>query len=115
MAEICNKNPVVVVNRLIKLAVHQEEIKCLHRFNHVSTVLILALCKAGSYSPTGMEPCFPCEKGYYQEFEGQSQCTKCNANKTTSGRGSNSTIQCKGIGFQDRTLYDLKVALLIYQ
>ncbi|XP_068737640.1 uncharacterized protein [Montipora capricornis] len=55
----------------------------------------IALCKAGSYSPTGMEPCFPCEKGYYQEFEGQSQCTKCNADKTTSGRGSNSTIQCK--------------------
>ena len=60
-------------------------------FNSSST----ANCKAGSYSPTGLEPCFPCQKGDYQPLEGQSSCFKCNANTTTSRDGSNSSGQCE--------------------
>ena len=60
-------------------------------FNSSST----AYCKAGSYSPTGLEPCFPCQKGDYQPLEGQSSCFKCSANTTTSREGSNSSGQCE--------------------
>ena len=56
-----------------------------------------ALCQPGSYSPTGMEPCFLCDKGYYQTKEGQSSCLECSPNKTTFAEGSNSSTQCKGI------------------
>ncbi|XP_068689881.1 uncharacterized protein [Montipora foliosa] len=54
----------------------------------------IASCKAGSYSPTGLEPCFLCQKGEYQPLEGQSSCFKCSANTTTPGEGSNSSVQC---------------------
>ncbi|XP_015761109.1 PREDICTED: sushi, von Willebrand factor type A, EGF and pentraxin domain-containing protein 1-like isoform X1 [Acropora digitifera] len=54
----------------------------------------IASCKAGSYSPTGLEPCFLCQKGDYQPLEGQSSCFKCSANTTTPGEGSNSSLHC---------------------
>ena len=56
-----------------------------------------ALCQAGSYSPTGMEPCFPCGKGYYQDMEGQHQCRECSPKQTTPAEGSKSSSQCAGI------------------
>jgi len=55
-----------------------------------------ANCKAGSYSPTGLDPCFLCQKGDYQPLEGQSSCFKCSANTTTPGEGSNSSLHCGG-------------------
>ena len=58
--------------------------------------LLTAVCKAGSYSPTGLEPCFPCEKGFYQGTEGQRLCLKCGVHKTTSEEGSTSSKQCRG-------------------
>lgn len=54
----------------------------------------LAVCKAGSYSPTGLEPCFPCEKGFYQEMEGQRLCLNCSVDTTTAEEGSTSSKQC---------------------
>ncbi|XP_067016111.1 uncharacterized protein [Acropora muricata] len=54
----------------------------------------IATCKAGSYSPTGLVPCFPCQKGDYQPLEGQSSCLKCRTNTTTPGEGSNSSVEC---------------------
>jgi len=59
----------------------------------------LALCKPGSYSPTGMEPCFLCTKGYYQTVEGQRSCLECSPTLTTPGEGSNSSMQCAGVYF----------------
>ena len=61
-------------------------------FNSSST----ATCKAGSFSPTGLMPCFPCQKGAYQSLEGQRSCLKCRANTTTPGEGSNSSVECGG-------------------
>ena len=60
-------------------------------------VFMEALCQPGSYSPTKMEPCFLCDKGYYQTKEGQSSCLECSPNKTTSAEGSNSSTQCGGM------------------
>ncbi|PFX23088.1 Fibropellin-1 [Stylophora pistillata] len=54
----------------------------------------LALCKAGSFSPTGLEPCFVCDKGLYQEMEGERHCLKCGVNETTPSEGSNNSMQC---------------------
>ena len=56
----------------------------------------IALCKPGSYSPTGLEPCIQCEKGFYQETEGQRLCIKCGVNTTTPEEGSNSSMLCAG-------------------
>lgn len=58
--------------------------------------ILTAVCKAGSYSPTGLKPCFPCEKGFYQGTEGQSLCLKCRLDTTTSEEGSTSSKQCRG-------------------
>ncbi|PFX23098.1 sushi, von Willebrand factor type A, EGF and pentraxin domain-containing protein 1-like isoform X2 [Stylophora pistillata] len=53
-----------------------------------------AFCKAGSYSPTGLEPCFPCDKGSYQEVDGKKYCSQCAVNQTTTSEGSNSSMLC---------------------
>ena len=64
-------------------------------------VFMEALCKSGSYSPTGMEPCYLCDKGYHQAMEGQSSCLQCGPNQTTSAEGSNNSMQCGGIYLTD--------------
>lgn len=61
------------------------------------------MCKHGSYSPTGLEPCIQCEKGFYQERDGQRLCIKCDINTTTPEEGSNSSLQCAGKN--DRLLF----------
>ena len=55
------------------------------------------VCKAGSYSPSGAQSCFACDKGSYQNMEGQFSCLKCGPNQTTSAEGSISSLQCGGI------------------
>ena len=57
---------------------------------------LTAVCKPGSYSPTGLEPCFLCQKGDYQPLEGQRSCLTCSANTTTPGEGFNSSLHCGG-------------------
>ena len=56
-----------------------------------------ALCRPGSYSSTGMEPCYLCDKGYYQTMAGQSSCLACSPTLTTPIKGSNSSMQCAGV------------------
>lgn len=63
------------------------------------SLFLKALCKAGSFSPTGLEPCIACDKGLYQEMAGQRQCLKCSVNKTTPAEGSNNSTQCGGIKY----------------
>lgn len=70
---------------------------------HPFLYLLTAICKAGTYSPTGLEPCLPCEKGSYQELEGQRLCLKCSPDTTTPEEGSNSSMQCKGTCFLTKT------------
>lgn len=65
--------------------------------------LLTAICKAGTYSPTGLEPCLPCEKGFYQELEGQRLCLKCGPDTTTPEEGTNSSKQCEGTLFLAKT------------
>lgn len=65
-------------------------------FNVFIVVTFKAMCKLGSYSPTGLAPCIPCEKGFFQEMEGRRLCLKCNLGTTTSDKGSSSSKQCAG-------------------
>ena len=41
-----------------------------------------AECQPGRTSETGLEPCFPCPKGYFQAESGTEHCYKC-PNKVT--------------------------------
>jgi len=58
-----------------------------------------------------MEPCFLCEKGYYQAIEGQKSCLQCSLTETTSGEGSNSSVQCGGVYLTTA----VSVCCLLYQ
>ena len=51
-------------------------------------------CPPGAY--TDRLRCVPCEKGQYQDKEGQMGCKPCPANKTTALPGASSIEECKG-------------------
>lgn len=53
-------------------------------------------CAAGTYSQTGVEPCLPCPKGYYQPGVKQTSCLLCGGSKSTYGAGASSFSQCIG-------------------
>ncbi|MCL4136243.1 UNVERIFIED_CONTAM: hypothetical protein GTU68_021071, partial [Idotea baltica] len=54
-------------------------------------------CSPGTYSSTGLEPCFPCPVNYYQPEEGMLSCQACpNANYTVK-RGSVSVSDCQPV------------------
>ena len=38
------------------------------------SILFPVKCAPGTYSPSGVEPCKPCEKGSYQAEEGKLSC-----------------------------------------
>ncbi|XP_038060587.1 sushi, von Willebrand factor type A, EGF and pentraxin domain-containing protein 1-like [Patiria miniata] len=54
----------------------------------------LEICPAGSYSDTGLAPCHPCERRYYQPNNQKRHCVLCPGRTTTSGNGSTSLEQC---------------------
>ena len=61
------------------------------------TRFITAFCKKGFVSPTGLEGCYPCEKGQYQNLTGQTKCLACGENMTTPGDGAARSSDCAGI------------------
>ena len=69
---------------------------CLCMYNNFYNYFFEALCRAGTFSPTGLEPCMKCEKGFYQEEDGQTVCKRCIEGRTTSSEGSNSSAECGG-------------------
>ncbi|KAI0233875.1 hypothetical protein LSAT2_015885 [Lamellibrachia satsuma] len=52
-----------------------------------------AECAPGNFSYDGREPCRPCPTGYYQDQEGQTDCTACSGNSTAQ-EGSTSSDNC---------------------
>ena len=60
--------------------------------------LIIALCKPGTYSSTGLEPtCRKCDYGEIQSKSGMKQCLPCPKGTTTLERGSSHVSMCKGV------------------
>ena len=54
-------------------------------------------CLPGTISETGMEPCFPCPRGYFQERNGSDHCFKCPFKTTTLHQASDSFGDCIGL------------------
>lgn len=51
-------------------------------------------CKAGHFSRTGLVPCYPCPRDYYQPDHGRSYCLSCPFYGTTTITGASSIQRC---------------------
>lgn len=51
-------------------------------------------CIPGSYSETGLQPCIPCDLGYFQAEYGKTSCVMCLGNLTTIDIASDSETSC---------------------
>ena len=54
------------------------------------------MCVPGTYSASGVEPCKPCAKGYYQPEGGKLSCFPCKGKMSTYGPGAKSEADCLG-------------------
>uniref|UniRef100_A0A8C2KBK0 Sushi, von Willebrand factor type A, EGF and pentraxin domain-containing protein 1 n=1 Tax=Cyprinus carpio TaxID=7962 RepID=A0A8C2KBK0_CYPCA len=54
-------------------------------------------CSAGHFSRTGLVPCYPCPRDYYQPEEGRSYCLSCPFYGTTSIAGAKAIQQCSSM------------------
>lgn len=51
-------------------------------------------CLAGEFSRTGLTPCYPCPRDYYQPDPGKSYCLSCPFYGTTTITGARSITDC---------------------
>lgn len=51
-------------------------------------------CLAGEFSRTGLTPCYPCPRDYYQPDSGKSYCLSCPFYGTTTVIGARSITDC---------------------
>lgn len=51
-------------------------------------------CLAGEFSRTGLTPCYPCPRDYYQPDPGKSYCLSCPFYGTTTVIGARSITDC---------------------
>ncbi|XP_045583570.2 sushi, von Willebrand factor type A, EGF and pentraxin domain-containing protein 1 isoform X3 [Procambarus clarkii] len=63
------------------------------------------LCGVGKVSETGLEPCFNCPQGYFQEQPGQTQCFRCPGGGNTPATGTTSMYDCDGVSKDDQAAY----------
>lgn len=56
-----------------------------------------ALCKPGTWSTTGKEPCIACGTDAYQDQNGQTSCKKCPAGLSTGQWSADSSTSCRDI------------------
>uniref|UniRef100_A0A5S6QUS0 Fibropellin-1 n=1 Tax=Trichuris muris TaxID=70415 RepID=A0A5S6QUS0_TRIMR len=59
-----------------------------------SPILCKESCPAGQFSMSGLQPCSPCPKNFYQSEIGQSLCVECGKRKYTEEVGATSPDQC---------------------
>ncbi|XP_071546933.1 sushi, von Willebrand factor type A, EGF and pentraxin domain-containing protein 1-like isoform X1 [Panulirus ornatus] len=62
-------------------------------------------CAAGQVSETGLEPCFDCPIGFFQEGNGQTQCFRCPGGANTHQTGTTSIYECQGVSQGDQAAY----------
>ncbi|XP_034005924.1 LOW QUALITY PROTEIN: sushi, von Willebrand factor type A, EGF and pentraxin domain-containing protein 1 [Trematomus bernacchii] len=55
-------------------------------------------CSAGQFSRTGLVPCYPCPRDYYQPENGRSFCLSCPFYGTTTVTGANTIQHCSSFG-----------------
>ena len=54
-------------------------------------------CVPGTYSDTGLEPCNPCPRNFFQPLEGQTRCIECPSGNRTINEGSILPSSCQAI------------------
>ncbi|XP_028329615.1 sushi, von Willebrand factor type A, EGF and pentraxin domain-containing protein 1 isoform X2 [Gouania willdenowi] len=55
-------------------------------------------CSAGHFSRTGLVPCYPCPRDYYQPDHGRSYCLSCPFYGTTTITGATTIQHCSSFG-----------------
>uniref|UniRef100_H3AD23 Sushi, von Willebrand factor type A, EGF and pentraxin domain containing 1 n=1 Tax=Latimeria chalumnae TaxID=7897 RepID=H3AD23_LATCH len=55
-------------------------------------------CRAGQFSRSGLIPCYPCPRDYYQPDKGKSYCLSCPFYGTTTITGATSIQDCSSFG-----------------
>ena len=60
-------------------------------------LLTIAKCSPGQYSDTGLAPCAPCPRDFYQPLSGQLTCSECPTNMRTAGPGAVGRDECEPI------------------
>ncbi|XP_069487009.1 sushi, von Willebrand factor type A, EGF and pentraxin domain-containing protein 1 isoform X2 [Ambystoma mexicanum] len=55
-------------------------------------------CPAGEFSRSGLMPCYPCPRDYYQPQSGKSYCLACPFYGTTTIIGAKSIAECSSFG-----------------
>ncbi|AWO97474.1 putative sushi von Willebrand factor type A EGF and pentraxin domain-containing protein 1 [Scophthalmus maximus] len=55
-------------------------------------------CAAGHFSRTGLVPCYPCPRDYYQPEHGRSYCLSCPFYGTTTVTGATTIQHCSSFG-----------------
>uniref|UniRef100_A0A667ZKN9 Sushi, von Willebrand factor type A, EGF and pentraxin domain-containing protein 1 n=1 Tax=Myripristis murdjan TaxID=586833 RepID=A0A667ZKN9_9TELE len=55
-------------------------------------------CAAGHFSRTGLVPCYPCPRDYYQPEHGRSYCLSCPFYGTTTVTGATAIQHCSSFG-----------------
>ncbi|KAI4808144.1 hypothetical protein KUCAC02_000212 [Chaenocephalus aceratus] len=55
-------------------------------------------CSAGQFSRTGLVPCYPCPRDYYQPENGRSFCLSCPFYGTTTVTGATTIQHCSSFG-----------------
>ncbi|KAJ8262625.1 hypothetical protein GJAV_G00168490 [Gymnothorax javanicus] len=55
-------------------------------------------CSAGHFSRSGLAPCYPCPRDYYQPEEGRSFCLSCPFYGTTTISGATAIQHCSSFG-----------------
>ncbi|CAL4065422.1 unnamed protein product, partial [Meganyctiphanes norvegica] len=62
-------------------------------------------CQPGNVSETGVDPCFECPVGFFQDKSGQTKCFRCPDNAATADTGSTSIVQCEGVDENNQAAY----------
>lgn len=60
-------------------------------------------CPPGSYSATGLQPCYKCPNNFYQNIEGSQTCNECPSNMKTDGSGATGREECKIISCNENS------------
>ncbi len=69
----------------------------LHLLHHIPPFLCFSPavpCSAGHFSRTGLVPCYPCPRDYYQPEHGRSYCLSCPFYGTTTVTGATTIQHC---------------------
>ncbi|XP_037083875.1 LOW QUALITY PROTEIN: neurogenic locus notch homolog protein 1-like [Pollicipes pollicipes] len=76
-------------------------------YTHAQAASDIAMCRAkcapGTYSATGLEPCFACPRNFFQPIEGANTCFECPTGNMTESEGATTPDQCVPVACTEDT------------